>query len=78
MFGIRHEEVQKIKNDYPAGTRVQLVHMADPYVKIPVGTKGTVQFVDEVVGTIHVQWDNGCTLGILYREDECERLPEEA
>lgn len=77
MFGIRHEEVQKIKNDYPAGTRVQLVHMADPYVKIPVGTKGTVRNVDDI-GTIHVLWDNGRTLGIAYGEDECERLPEEA
>ena len=26
------------------------------------------------VGTIHVNWDNGCGLGVAYGEDACRRI----
>lgn len=25
-------------------------------------------------GTIHVHWDNGCCLGVVYGEDSCRKL----
>ena len=34
------------------------------------GTKGTVVCVDDI-GTIHVHWDNGSSLGVAYGEDRC-------
>lgn len=37
----------------------------------PAGTLGTVENVDDI-GTIHVAWDTGNHLGIVYNEDECE------
>ena len=40
---------------------------------IPSGTKGTVKEVDDT-GTIHVHWDNGCCLGVVYGEDSCRKL----
>lgn len=34
--------------EYPPGTRLELVHMADPYAPVPPGTKGTVRLVDDM------------------------------
>lgn len=65
--------VDNIKKNYPAGCRVQLDHMEDPYRKIPKGTQGTVIAVDDI-GTIHVAWDCGSSLGIAYGEDKCHRI----
>ena len=39
----------------------------------PVGTLGTVIGVD-AIGTVHVDWDNGCGLGVAYGEDACRRV----
>lgn len=73
MFFPPRNIVEKIKNEYPSGTRVELVEMDDPYRDIPVGMKGTVISVDDT-GTIHVAWDNGCHLGVVYGEDSCKKL----
>ncbi len=34
----------------------------------PIGTKGTVRHVDDI-GTIHVGWDTGSGLGVVFGED---------
>ena len=59
---------------YKPGTRVELVSMCDPYTKIAPGTKGTVVGVDSI-GTCHIQWDDGSTLGAAYGEDEIKLVP---
>lgn len=56
---------------YPEGTRVCLVKMDDDQAP-PIGTKGTVRCVDDI-GTIHVNWDNGSSLGVVWGEDEVEK-----
>lgn len=63
--------IEDLRKQYSAGTRVRLIHMDDPYTKIPVGNLGTVQSVDDI-GTIRVHWDSGHTLGVVYGEDSCE------
>ena len=73
MFGVSKKVLDQLKAEYPSGARVRLVSMEDPYVSIPIGTKGTVRNVDDI-GTIHVHWDTGHHLGIAYGEDECEIL----
>lgn len=60
--------LESIKHRYPEGTRIELISMEDPYAPILPGTKGTVRFVDDM-GTIHMKWDNGRTLGLIYGED---------
>ena len=52
-----------VKQIYPAGTKVRLKHMVD-IQSIPEGTEGEVMFVDDI-GTIHVQWSTGSSLGLL-------------
>ena len=63
------------KRMYPEGTRIELISMDDPYAPIEPGTKGTVISVDDM-GTIHMQWDNGRTLGIVPGEDNFKVIKE--
>ena len=70
----RHEEVLRIRKQYPAGTRVELVKMDDPQAP-PIGTKGTVRGVDDI-GSIMVAWDNGCGLSVAFGVDDCRKVVE--
>ena len=66
------KQVERLREQYPQGTRVELIRMDDPQAP-PVGTKGTVIGVDDI-GTIHVKWDTGSSLGIAYGADACRVL----
>ena len=66
------EIVERVRKEYPAGTRVELVRMEDPQAP-PVGTKGTVWGVDDTA-SIMVHWDNGSGLHVIYGEDICRKL----
>ena len=63
-----------IKEQYPPGTRIRLNSMEDPYAPIVPGTEGVVDFVDDI-GTIHMKWNNGRSLGIVPGEDSFSVLP---
>lgn len=65
--------VEWLRKQYPAGTRVELVRMNDPYSKLQPGDQGTVDFVDDT-GTIFCSWDSGSTLGVVYGEDMVRKL----
>ena len=66
------ETVEKLKQQYPIGTRIVLRKMED-FQAPPIGTKGTVQGVDDI-GSLLVKWDNGCGLNVAYGVDEVEKL----
>ena len=66
------ETLALLRTRYPAGTRVELIHMDDPQAP-PVGTKGTVLGVDDV-GSILVAWDNGSGLNVAFGEDVCRKV----
>ena len=66
------KQVERLREQYPQGTRVELIRMDDPQAP-PVGTRGTVTAVDDI-GTIHVKWDTGSSLGIAYGADACRVL----
>lgn len=61
-------KLAKLRGIYSRGKRVILVKTDDPYTHIPPGTKGTVTKVDDI-GTIHVNWDTGSSLGVVYGVD---------
>jgi len=67
------ETVERLRQMYPSGCRVELVSMDDPYTKLEPGDQGTVKFVDDI-GTIFVNWDCGSGLGIAYGEDVCRKV----
>ncbi len=66
------EIVEKVRNDYPIGTRVELIQMDDVQAP-PIGTRGTVEGVDDTA-SIMVRWDNGSGLHVVYGEDICRKI----
>jgi len=73
MTTIHPELLKQLKEYYKLGTRVMLIRMSDPYTNLRQGDRGTVTLVDDI-GTIHVNWDRGSMLGIVFGEDECRRI----
>ena len=71
MFPSR-ETVKQIRNEFPTGTRVELVSMDDRQAP-PLGTKGTVIGVDDT-GSLLMRWDNGSGLNVVYGEDVVQKL----
>ena len=66
--------VELLRHEYPAGTRVELVNMDDPYNrKLKPGDRGTVSIIDDT-GTIFVNWDCGSSLGIVYGVDCVKKI----
>ena len=78
MLGFPSSEVvERLRKEYPEVTRLSLISMNDPYSKLVQGDRGTVTHVDDG-GTIHMRWDKGSSLGLVYGEDSFRKLtPEE-
>ena len=66
------ETVERIRMEYPAGTRAELVRMDDAQAP-PIGTKGTVKGVDDT-GSLLMRWDNGSSLNVVHGEDLVRKL----
>lgn len=74
MRGFSREYIEKIKEQYPVGTRLELTSdMDDSYAPVLAGTQGEVISVDDI-GTLHMQWDNGHSLGIVIGQDHFKVL----
>lgn len=69
------EELQRLREQYPAGSRVMLDKMDDVQAP-PLGSLGTVKGVDDA-GNIMVSWDNGGSLSVAWLEDECHVIREQ-
>lgn len=67
MF-VDEKMVERLKTQYPAGTKIMLDRMDDDPRPIPPGTKGTVVYVDDI-GTVHCNFENGRRLGLIPGED---------
>ena len=68
------ETVDRIRREYPAGTRVVLVKMDDAQAP-PIGTKGTVTGVDDT-GSLLMRWDTGSGLNVVYGEDIVRKVDD--
>ncbi|MDD3027337.1 MAG: DUF4314 domain-containing protein [Erysipelotrichaceae bacterium] len=66
------EQVERLRQQYPNGTRVELLQMDDQQAP-PVGTLGTVYGVDDT-GSLLVNWDNGSGLNVIFGVDRCRKL----
>jgi hypothetical protein len=71
----KRETVDRLRSQYPAGTRIELLSMDDPQAP-PEGTRGTVLAVDDIASLI-VAWDNGSSLNVAYGVDQVRILQEE-
>ena len=66
------ETVERVRREYPVGTRVRLLKIDDIQAP-PVGTLGTVTGVDDIA-SIMVSWDSGGSLNVVYGEDIVEKV----
>ncbi|WP_405215999.1 DUF4314 domain-containing protein [Agrococcus sp. Ld7] len=55
--------------------QIRLIATADPHTRVRPGDTGTVLHADGL-GTVHVRWDDGSTLGLVSGVDEWELLCE--
>lgn len=63
------ETVERLRREYPAGTRLELISMDDPYTKFKPGDCATVRGVDDA-GNILCEWDCGSSLNLIPGVDE--------
>jgi len=70
------QTVERIRREYPAGTRVKLLEM-DDCQSPPIGTLGTVIAVDDTASLI-MRWDNGSTLNVLFNDRVIKVTEEES
>ena len=74
MQVIKEWQLKQLREEYPVGTRVELIYMNDPYNrKLVSGCQGTVRWVDDM-GTIHISWDCGSSLGLIPGEDAWKKI----
>lgn len=64
--------VERIKKEFPAGTRIRLLSMDDVQAP-PAGTLGTVIAVDDA-GHILMSWDGGGSLSLILGVDRFEKV----
>ena len=69
-------QAEKHREEYPPGTRLCLICMNDPYAPVPSGTRGTVEYVDDM-DNIHMRWDNNRSLALVPDEDSFRKLTDE-
>ena len=55
---------REMRDRYPAGTRVRLLHTDDRFTGLAPNAEGVVTFIDDL-GTVHVRWDDGSRLGLV-------------
>ena len=67
------EQVERLRQRYPAGTRIVL-HSMDDAQAPPPGTMGTVVYVDDM-GQLGVKWDTGSSLSLIPGEDSFSKEP---
>ncbi|WP_156989492.1 DUF4314 domain-containing protein [Caproicibacter fermentans] len=62
------ETVERLRREYPAGTRVELISTDDPYTKLKPGDRATIRGVDDA-GNILCEWDCGSALSLIQGID---------
>ncbi len=67
VFGMIRNNKEMIERMYPVGKTVELISMDDSQAP-PSGTRGEILFIDDI-GQIHVRWENGSSLALIYGED---------
>ena len=72
---IKKEELEALREKYPPGCRVELVKMDDPYREMPPGLQGVVTGIDDS-GSIHVDWQNGSSLAVIFGEDYAVKIED--
>ena len=68
--------VERMREKYPPGTRVEVVSLCNVEEHLKPGMKGTVVGVDDQPALL-VDWDNGSSLSLLIGKDHFTVLQQE-
>ena len=68
--------VESMKEQYPPGTRVEVVSLCNEEEHLKPGMKGTVVAVDDQPALL-VDWDNGSSLSLLIGKDHFRVVPQQ-
>ena len=72
----QRNRAEYLKKAYPTGTRIVLNSMCNDPRPVESGTRGTVAVVDDI-GTVHCDFDNGRSLGLIEEKDNFRALTEQ-
>lgn len=74
---MKQYQIDRIKQNYPVGTKVELTAPISGEKGMPAGLQGVVTYVDDI-GSVGVDWSNGRTLSLIVGEDSFKTLPKYA
>ena len=77
IFLLYHRDfVERMREQYPPGTRVEVVSLWNEEEHLKPGMKGTVVGVDDQPALL-VDWDNGGSLSLLIGKDHFRVVPQQ-
>ena len=68
--------VERMREQYPPGTRVEVISLCNEEEHLKPGMKGTVVGVDDQPALL-VNWDNGSSLSLLLGQDQFRVVSEQ-
>ena len=68
--------VERMRERYPPGTRVEVTSLCNGEERLKPGMKGTVVGVDDQPALL-VNWDNGSSLSLLIGKDHFRAVPQQ-
>lgn len=69
-------KVERVKEQYPVGTRIELQEMCNDEPGMPPGLCGTVVGVDDQPSLL-MEWDNGRSLSLFPEQDSFKVIEQE-
>ena len=72
----RRDFVERMREQYPPGTRVEVISLCNEEEHLKLGMKGTVVGVDDQPALL-VNWDNGGSLSLLIGQDQFRVVSEQ-
>jgi hypothetical protein len=68
-----NDELLALREEFPQGTRVELISMEDSFTELKAGDRATIRGCDSY-GDLMCNWDNGSSLKLIPSADRFRKL----